>query len=60
MTEVWVVTEYGCNSGAHDMWPPSNYVFSDYNSAYKKYLTVRPDLSDKDNIAEEHKHNIND
>ena len=55
MTEVYVVTHYGCNSGAHDMWPPANWVFSDYHSAYEKYLKERPDINDKDNIAEVHK-----
>ena len=50
---IFIVTHYGCNSGAHCMWPPKSKAFTTYASAYAYFLTVAPSLSDPDNRAEQ-------
>lgn len=49
--EVYVVIRFGCNSTPSDLWVPDIWVYHSYNEAYNKYLDVRPDPTDKDNIA---------
>lgn len=51
--EVYVVSEYGCNSGAHDVWPPKTKVFTNYDTAYAYFLQIAPRLDDPDNKAEQ-------
>ena len=48
---IYVVTEYGCNSGAHCMWPPRSKVFTSYNVAYEFFSKVAPRMNDPDNRA---------
>ncbi len=41
--KVYVVTEFGCNSGYNDMHPPSTKVFIDRDKAYEYYFQcVKP------------------
>jgi hypothetical protein len=41
--KVYVVTEFGCNSGYNDMYPPSTKVFMDRDKAYEYYFKcVKP------------------
>jgi hypothetical protein len=49
--EVYVVMLFGCNSRASHLWIPETWVYNNYNEAYDKYLYVRPDPNDKENIA---------
>lgn len=51
MDYTYIVTEYGCNSGAHDMWPPQSKLFTNYNAAYQHFLKVSPPLDDPENQA---------
>lgn len=37
MPKVYVVIEFGCNSGYNDMYPPSAKVFGDKEKAYEYY-----------------------
>ena len=48
---VYVVTEFGCNSGCNDMWIPESKVFADRDQAYEYYRKHVPDLKDMDNLA---------
>jgi hypothetical protein len=49
---LYIVTQYGCNSGAHDMWTPQTQVFASYNVAYDYFLKVAPELEDPWNRVE--------
>lgn len=49
---VYVVTNFGCNSGAHDMWIPETRVFTNKDDAYTYYNRIAPCLNDDDNRAE--------
>jgi len=49
---LYIVTHFGCNSSASDMWPPSNWVFDNYSEAHAKYLEIRPDPKDEENESE--------
>ena len=49
---LYMVTRYGCNSGAHCMWRPVSKTFKEYSVAYEYFLTVAPSLTDPDNRAE--------
>ena len=41
--KVYVVTEFGCNSGHSNMYPPSTKVFIDREKAYEYYFQcIRP------------------
>lgn len=41
--KVYVVTEFGCNSGYNDMYSPSTKVFMDRDKAYEYYFQcVKP------------------
>jgi hypothetical protein len=48
---IYVVTRYGCNSGAHDMWIPQSKLFAHYDAAYAYFLSVSPPLEDPENKA---------
>jgi hypothetical protein len=50
--EVYVVTEFGCNSTPSDMYPPSTWVFTDREKAYQCYHDHAPSLTDIENMAE--------
>ena len=50
--EIYIVTEFGCNSTGNDMWTPITHVFTDKEKAYDFYNSVSPDLEDKYNISE--------
>lgn len=52
--ELYVVSEYGCNSDAHTVWPPKSRVFSTYDAAYAYFLKIAPRLDDPDNRAKQH------
>lgn len=41
---IFIVTEYGCNSSPSDMWTPSNKLFSNYEEAYEYFLKVSPTI----------------
>jgi len=51
--EVYVVTEFGCNSTPSDMYPPTTWVFTDREKAYQCYHDHAPSLTDMDNEAEQ-------
>lgn len=50
----YVVTLFGCNSTANDMWIPITYLFSNFEKAYACYLNNKPDENDRDNYAEKY------
>jgi hypothetical protein len=50
---IFIVTEYGCNSGAHCMWPPKSRTFTTHAAAYQHFLQVSPALDDPDNKAQQ-------
>jgi len=50
---VYIVTIYGCNSTASDMWTPQSKLFLNYQDAYSYFLKVAPDLDNKWNKAEQ-------
>ena len=50
--DVYVVTSFGCNSTPSDMYPPTTWVFTDRDKAYKLYYDKAPPLDDMDNEAE--------
>ncbi len=45
---VYVVTEFGCNSGHNDMYPPSVKVFKSKTEAYEYYNTMKKSLYSDD------------
>jgi len=45
---VYIVTEFGCNSGDNDMYPPTVTAFSTYNAAYKMYRCIEKKLTPED------------
>lgn len=49
----YVVTEYGCNSTASEMWHPLSKIFVKYEDAYSHFLKVSPPLNDEWNKAEQ-------
>ena len=49
---VYIVTMYGCNSTANDMWVPISKLFVNYEDAYSYFLKVAPRLDDECNKAE--------
>jgi len=51
-TYIYIVTCYGCNSTASDLWTPYSKIFNDYVTAYAYFLSVSPDLDDDTNAAE--------
>lgn len=53
MSYLYIVTEYGCNSCAHSMWPPKSSAFTDFDAAYAYFLQVSPRLDDTENRAEQ-------
>ena len=52
--ELYIVTEFGCNSTPSDMWVPKVSVFTDKTAAYAHYQRVAPRLDDPYNLAEKH------
>lgn len=49
---MFIVTHFGCNSTAGDMWIPSSRFFTDYEEAHQHFLSLAPNLEDPDNEAE--------
>lgn len=49
--ELYIVTEFGCNSTPSEMWVPKVTVFTDKIAAYAHYHRVAPRLDDPDNLA---------
>ena len=41
---IFIVTEYGCNSSPSDMLTPSSKLFSNYAEAYEYFLKVSPTI----------------
>jgi hypothetical protein len=41
---IFIVTEYGCNSSPSDMWTPSSKLFTNYAEAYEYFLKVSPTI----------------
>lgn len=59
----YIVTEYGCNSGANNLWTPRNKLFVNYDEAYSYFLMISPSLTDTKKIAEQtinHEYDPND
>ena len=44
MPKIYVVIEFGCNSGYNDMYPPSAKVFEDKQKAYSYYQSKKDEL----------------
>ncbi len=44
MPQVYVVTEFGCDSGYNAMWIPKTKVFHDKEKAYAYYQSKKDDL----------------
>ena len=42
--EVFVVTEFGCNSGCNDMYPPNVHVFGSKEKAMECYLKLKNEI----------------
>lgn len=38
---IYIVTEFGCNSGYNDMYTPKNLLFKNREDAYKYYTNVK-------------------
>ncbi len=56
---VFIVTEYGCNSSPSDMWTPSSKLFSNYAEAYEYFLIVSPPIDRKCEYYEEANQYVN-
>ena len=41
---IFIVTEYGCNSSPSDMVTPTSKLFLDYSEAYEHFLKVSPPI----------------
>jgi hypothetical protein len=41
MENIYIVTEFGCNSGYNDMYHPSISVFKNYEDAYNFYNNIK-------------------
>ncbi len=41
---IFIVTEYGCNSSPSDMWTPITKLFTNYAEAYAHFLIVSPTI----------------
>ena len=54
---VYIVTHYGCNSTASDLWTPNSKLFSNYEEAYAYFLKISPLLDDEENQAEQFRNN---
>lgn len=39
--DIYVVTEFGCNSGYNDMYSPKNSLFKNKEEAYKYYTNIK-------------------
>ena len=50
---IFIVTEYGCNSSPSDMWTPSSKLFSNYTEAYEYFLIVSPPIDHECQYYEE-------
>ncbi len=50
---VYIVTQYGCDSGPSEMWIPVSKLFANYEEAYAYFLKVSPCLDDEWNEAEQ-------
>lgn len=50
--ELYVVTQFGCNSTPSQMWVPKVDIFTDKTAAYEFYNRVAPRLDDMGNLAE--------
>lgn len=51
---IYIVTHYGCNSSANDMWTPRSTLFENYDEAYNYFLEISPSLDDEQNIAKQY------
>jgi hypothetical protein len=49
--ELYVVTQFGCNSTPSELWVPDVKIFTDKAAAYEFYRKVAPRLDDLDNLA---------
>ncbi len=43
---IFIVTEFGCNSGHNDMYPPNVSVFLNRDDAYVYYNTIKKTIVD--------------
>lgn len=39
--DIYIVTEFGCNSGYNDMYTPKNSLFTNKEDAYKYYTNIK-------------------
>ncbi len=46
MQQVFIVTEYGCNSTPNDMWIPHSKLFTNYTEAYEYFRRLAPSSYD--------------
>jgi hypothetical protein len=40
-TDIYIITEFGCDSGYNDMYTPSISVFDNREDAYKYYTNIK-------------------
>ena len=43
-TDIYIVTEFGCDSGYNDMYTPSISVFENKEEAYKYYTNIKDEI----------------
>lgn len=43
-TEIYIVTEFGCDSGYNDMYTPRNSLFENREEAYKYYTNIKDEI----------------
>lgn len=42
--DLYIVTEFGCNSGYNDMYPPTVTVFTNAEEAYAKFNAMKDEI----------------
>lgn len=42
--EIYIVTEFGCNSGHNDMYTPDSSLFENREEAYKYYTNIKDEI----------------
>lgn len=43
-TDIYIVTEFGCDSGYNDMYTPKNSLFENREEAYKYYTNIKDEI----------------
>lgn len=56
---IFIVTQYGCNSSPSDMWTPISKLFTNYEEAYEYFLKVSPTIDRECEYYEEADQRVN-